>query len=532
MNNNYQTKIAYDECVAKGVCSISPDLSYLQEVIREHIRELAFYLLKLKELGITNEKIKENIIETISGLILCVQYSEEQFIKIITRLSVDLLQAKELYTTICQKNHLHAEFIKTQIKLPRKITLSEAIKQGQKLYTSKFAKMVSNKKNLLELNVNIAKSICVHIIELRDLGVEDENAYLSLLSLYNVRGSYSDFPVEKLREILNDCVELDHKLLMKLQETREQRYGKLTPTVVNTSIKPGKAILISGASLRDLEQLLETTRDKSINIYTHGNMLMAHAYPKLKAYKNLAGHYGNGSESYLLDFSAFPGPILLTRHTGFKVETLFRSRIYTTDVLAPKGIVTIKDKHFDSLLESALHSKGFLTTKEKAPINLTLDENKIKEKMVEVAQKVKEGKIKHLIAIGVTNHTKKQKDYFEKFLKIVDKDCFITSLSYYEENDNVFFVESDYGFLFYYKALDALKEQMKIDYSKIIALYTRCDIHSVSNVLYVKRLGVNKIYFPECPPTLINPAIVSAMREIYNIKDYTTPEVDLKEMLT
>lgn len=531
MNDDIQTKITYDECVAKGICSISPDLSYLQEVIREHIRELAFYLLKLKELGITNEKIKDSIIEIISGLILCVQYSEEQFIKIITRLSADLQQAKELYTTVCQKNHLHSEFIKTQIKLPKKITLSEAIKQGQKLFTSKFAQIDAAKKNLLELNVNIAKSICVNIIKLRNLDIDDESAYLSLLSLYNIRGSYSDVPIEKLHEVLNDCVELDHKLLMKVQEVREQRYGKLIPTSVNTSIKPGKAILVSGDNLRDLEQLLEATKDKGINIYTHGNMLMAHAYPKLKAYSHLIGHYGNGSESYLLDFSSFPGAIFLTRHSGYKVENLFRSRIYTTDVLAPKGVMTIKDKHFDSLIESTLHSKGFLTPKEKSPINLTLDESKIKEKMTEVAQKFKDGSIKHFIAIGVSNHTKKQKDYFGRFLKIVRKDCFITSLSYFEERDNIFFVESDYGFLFYYKALDVLREQMEIDYSKIIALYTRCDIHSVSNVLYVKRLGVNKIYFPECPPTLINPAIINAMKEIYDIKDYTTPEADLKAML-
>lgn len=530
-HNEFQTKTDYDECISKGICTISPDLSYLQEVIREYIRELAFYLLKLKELGITNEKIKENILETISGLIICTKYSEEHFTKIILRLSSDLQQAKDLYTSICQKNNLSLELIKTKMKLPKKITLSESIKQGQKLFTSKFIKISPDKKNLLELTINVAKSICTQIIELRELGVENEDAYMALLSLYNVRIFYADYPVEKLHEVLNYCVNLDHELLMNLSEVREQKYGKISPVLVKTSISPHKAILVSGTNLRDLELLLEATKGKGIDIYTHGSMLMAHAYPKIRAYPHLVGHYGGGSESYLLDFSAFPGAIFITKHSGLRVDILFRSRIYTTDVLAPKGIMMIRNSNFEPLIESALHAKGFTSHKEKSPIKLTLDENKIKEKIIEISQKIKRGEIKHLIGIGISNHTKKQKDYFERFLQIVGDDCYITSLSYHEEKDNIFFVESDYGFLFYYKALDILKAQMEIDYSKIIALYTRCDIHSISNVIYVKRLGVKKIYFPECPPTLINPAIINALREIYDIKEYSSPDTDLKEML-
>lgn len=38
--------------------------------------------------------------------------------------------------------------------------------------------------------------------------------------------------------------------------------------------------------------LLEQTNGKGINIYTHGEMLPAHAYPLLKKFPHLKGNFG------------------------------------------------------------------------------------------------------------------------------------------------------------------------------------------------------------------------------------------------
>lgn len=100
--NNQQEKTETDECITKGICAISPSLSFLHEVIKSYLKELSFYLLKLKELGINNEKIKENILDVISGLITNVDYSEEQFYSISVRLYDDLSQTKDLYFSLCE----------------------------------------------------------------------------------------------------------------------------------------------------------------------------------------------------------------------------------------------------------------------------------------------------------------------------------------------------------------------------------------------------------------------------------------------
>jgi len=42
----------------------------------------------------------------------------------------------------------------------------------------------------------------------------------------------------------------------------------------------------------DLYELLKQTEGTGINVYTHGEMLPAHSYPKLKAFPHLAGNYG------------------------------------------------------------------------------------------------------------------------------------------------------------------------------------------------------------------------------------------------
>lgn len=528
--NYYQiNKIEYDECVSRGICSISPALSYLHEVIKSYLKELAFYLLKLRELGIKNEKIKENVIDVISGLIIGVGYSDELFSQTVTRLCNDLSEAKELYISLCEKNNVEPDLIKSTLKIPKKVNLSEAIRQGQKIYTAKNAKTTVEQKNLLELMFNIVKSICIHLVELKELGVSDEEAYENLLLVFNARNLFTSS--QDLYEIIEKVVKLDHTLLKQLHETREEKYGQLTPTEVSLSTRPNKAILVSGTNIKELELLLEATKGKNIDIYTHGHMFMAHAFPKFKNYPHLVGHFGGGIESYLLDFASFPGAIFMTRHSFQKIENLYRSRVFTTDIIAPKGVVIIKENNFEPLIESALTAKGFLHGREKPSIKINLDEKKILEKINEVAEKVEKGEIKHFFAIGISNHTNVQKEYFEKFLNLLGDDCFVLSFAYTNNKDNVLLVESDYGFPLVYEALQILTRKLTITDLNPIILYTRCEVHTLSNVLYMSYMGIKKIYFADCPPKLVNPSIVEALRDMFNLKKYTNPEADLKTML-
>lgn len=526
----YQKEIEHDECILKGLCSQNPSLVFLHEVIISYLQELAFYLLNLKNLGISNEKVKEDFMEGISEIIINVEFSPEQFYKLLTKLYSDSLQAKEIYVSVCEKNNLKLEVFKSTIKNPKKFDLSDAIRQGQKFFNIKYKKFTPDQMRMYEAFLNLGKSLYIHLAELKGLGYDDEKAYKALLSLLSIANNATVF-LQKMQELIKEFFEVDHSFLQKLYEIKKEKYGEIEPTEVSTSIRPGKAILVSGSDLKELELILEATKNKSIDIYTYGNMLSAHSYPKLKAYPHLVGHYGKETENYILDFSEFPGAIFLTKHSLQRVENLYRSRIFTTDVIAPKGVMTIINNNFEQLIESALHAEGFTETIENPPIKLNLSEKEILDKITNITQKIEDGEIKHSFIIGTSNRTKTQKEYFEKFFKLLGDDSFVLSFSNYNGGNNVLQIESDYKFPILYKSLEILTRKMSIKELNPVIFYTRCERHSISNLFYMKSIGINKIYFPDCPPNLVNPALIDFLRKEFNIKSYTSPENDLKNIL-
>lgn len=534
MNNDYfqtnQKQQGYDECLSKGICAISPSLSFLHEVIKSYLKELAFYLLKLKELGINNEKIKENLIDVISGLIVNVDYDEDQFSKLNKSLYEDLSLAKNLYFSVCKKNNLKTELLSSKLKNPEIKSLSDAIREGQALISNKNEKFSIEQKKVFELNYIIIKSICIHLVELKELDVDQDEAYEALLQLLNIMNS-QEVSMEELNKTIKNIVELDHEILQKLQNTREEKYGEIIPTEVSLSTRANKAILVTGTNLRELELLLKATQDKNIDIYTHGYMIMAHSFPKLKAYPQLIGHFGKGVDNYLTDFAAFPGAIFMTRHSFQRAEKLYRSSIFTTDLVAPKGVTTIKNDNFEPLIRAAISAKGFTKEEKRGIVKIDLQEKQILQKITEVAEKIEKGEIKYFFVIGRPDHTNTQREYFENLLNLLGEDSFVLSFSYTNGAKNVLLVQSEYIFHLIYKALKIIAEKTKISDLKPIIFYTRCDALTIPNMLQAKFMGVNKIYSSDCSPNVVNPSIVQALREAYNIKKCTNPEADLKEIL-
>lgn len=520
-----------DQCHLDGSCSPSPTLSFLHEFIISYHKELAFYLLKLKQLGINNEQIKEDIINILSGIIVNVEYSEEQFFSIITKLYSYLLQARELYISVCKRNDLETELLPSKLKLPQTLSFSDAIARGQKIFKKKFDNLTPEHLTLFELVLNILKSLCVHLVELKSLEIDDDPTYEAILKLLSLGNFHDLFEERSAQELLDEFVELDHKLLMKLYDIKVEKYGSIVPTKVPLATRPNKAILVSGSNLRELELILEATKDRNIDIYTHGHMITAHAYPLLKKYPHLVGNYGKEIDTYLLDFAAFPGAIFMTRHAFKSVKNLYRSRVFTTDVIAPKGVILIKNNDFEPLIESALSAKGFNSSTDEGFININLDEKKILAKVNDFAEKIEKGEVKNVFAIGISNQTKSQREYFEKFLNLLNDDSFVLSFSYTNNQKNVVLVETDYGFPILFKAIETLTQKIKMSDLNLSFLSTRCEIHTLSCVIYLKFLGIKNVYFNDCSPAMLNPSSLKGFRKMFDLKEYTTPEADLRDML-
>lgn len=531
LHNCKTAQYEYDEFISKCICAADPTLSSLQEVILIYLKELAYYLLQLKELGAQNEVIKEHILEAISGIVTNVDYDKSQFEKIVLNLAKDLSQARNIYADLSKKYSKETHFFKPYFKHTKYFDISDVIKKAEAHYINRNSDYDSEKKNLFDIIILLVKRMCVKIIQIKSYKKNYENCYESILKLLCIL-NFDDENIQEVKSIIEEANAEYYKLINTLYEAQEEKYGKRESVYISFAPRNGKAILVSGIDMEQLESVLEATKNRGVDVYTHGmQMLMAHTLSKFREYKHLVGHYGKVSDNCLFDFASFPGAILMTRYLFQKVEYLYRGRLFTTDTFAPNGIVRIKDNDYEPLIQAALQAKGFSKKQQDVILRVGFRQKVIEEKVEEVIGKMMKDEIKHLYIIGLLNQDNENKEYFEKFMNLVPKDCYVLSLAYDKHEENILHVDSFYDYLFIYRILEKINEKKPLDQLKITIFITKCDQYTITNLMNFLRMGVKDLYLCKCIPTLINPAMAGTLRKTFDIKEFSTPEVDLARTL-
>lgn len=530
--NYYQhTPYERDEFISKEIYSITPVKSSLQEVILIYLKELAYYVLKLKELGANNEIIKENIIEAILGIVTNVDYNQAQFQRVITILATDLTQAKTLYANLCKNKNIESKFLKTYFKTGRNFNIAEIIRKGERYFIKRNIKYTCDQKNLFDIMFFLVKNMCIRITQIKSYKKDYDKAYSSILTLLNAM-NFDNIEIKDAKSIIEICTAEYHDLVKKLSDAQEEAHGKRESVYISFAPRNGKAILVSGVDMTQLEAILEATKNRGIDVYTHGiTMLMAHTLSKFRKYKNLVGHFGRGSENSLFDFAAFPGAILTTRYLFQRIEYLYRGRLFTTDPLAPKGVVKLKGNDFEPLIESALQSKGFTKKQQEVIQRVGFRQKEMEEKVHEIIDKMDKNEIRHLYIIGLLKLENGYKEYFNKFLKLLPKDCYALSLAYDKNEENILHVDSFYDYLFIFRLLEEIHKRIPLHQLKISIFITKCDEYTITNIINFINMGIRDIYLCKCIPTLINPALALTLRKTFGLKEFSTPEKDLEQTL-
>ncbi|MEO0085833.1 MAG: hydroxylamine reductase, partial [candidate division WOR-3 bacterium] len=323
-------------------------------------------------------------------------------------------------------------------------------------------------------------------------------------------------------------------------------YGHPEPTRVRMTPVKGKAILVSGHDLRDLELILRQTEGKGINVYTHGEMLPCHGYPKLKAYKHLVGNYGSAWQNQQKEFPDFPGAIVMTTNCIQRPAASYKGRIFTTGLVAWPGVVHIgPDKNFAPVIEAALAAPGFT---EDAPARYTtvgFGRNAVLSVAGKVIELVKAGKIRHFFLVGGCDGSKPQRNYYTEFARLVPKDCVILTLACGKYK----LIPYDYGdidgiprlldmgqcndsYSAIQVALALAKafgvEVNKLPLSLILSWYEQ---KAVAVLLTLLHLGIRNIRLGPSLPAFVTPNVLKVLVEKFNITPITTPEADLKAIL-
>ena len=180
---NYHEDYQYDSCISKGICSINPRTSSLREVLVMYLKQLAFYTLKLKHLGLKNDSTECIILNTLSGLMSNLEIGNQQFYKTLMSLKSIIIESIKTYKDVCKSKNIQIKSMPSVIKLNKQLNISELIKLGEKEFSEKIKLVSQEKRNLFEVIFMVLKSICINLVEIQSYGLDDQTAYLEILYL-------------------------------------------------------------------------------------------------------------------------------------------------------------------------------------------------------------------------------------------------------------------------------------------------------------------------------------------------------------
>lgn len=337
-----------------------------------------------------------------------------------------------------------------------------------------------------------------------------------------------------------------------LDKANTQTFGTPVPTEVSLKVEKGPFIVITGHDLYDLKKLLEQTEGRGINVYTHGEMLPAHAYPELKRYSHLKGNFGTAWQNQQKEFADIPAPILFTTNCLMPVKKSYEDRVFTTEVVSYPGMVHIgEEKDFTPVINKALELGGYAQDMEFTGINggkkvmTGFGHGTVLGVADQVIEAVKSGAIRHFFLVGGCDGMRPGRNYYTDFVKATPADTAILTLACgkYRFNDlnlgtigglprmmDMGQCNDAYGAI---KVAVALAEAFgcgvnELPLSMVLSWYEQ---KAVCILLTLLHLGIKNIKLGPTLPAFVSPNVLNYLVENFNIAPITTPEEDLKEML-
>lgn len=394
------------------------------------------------------------------------------------------------------------------------------------------------------------KGIAAYAFHALVLGYQDEE--ISPFIYKALRAVGSALPADALLGIVMETGQVNLKVMALLDKANTETYGIPAPTTVSMTIEKGPFIVISGHDLLDLYLLLEQTKDKGINIYTHGEMLPAHAYPKLKAYPQLKGNFGTAWQNQQKEFDNLPAPILFTTNCIMPVKDGYKDRIFTTNVVSYPEIVHIgEDKDFTPVINKALELGGYTEDKKMTGINggETVTTGFGKDTVLSVADKVidavKAGAIKHIFLVGGCDGAKPGRNYYTEFVKQAPKDTVILTLACGKYRFNDLDIGQIGGLPRIMDMGQCNDAYSAIQVAVALAGAFNCSVNelpltlvlswyeqkAVSILLTLLSLGIKNMYIGPSLPAFLSPNVINILVEKFALTPISTPEEDLKKIL-
>lgn len=533
-------------CTVAGVCGKSPEVSDMQDLLIHITKGISMYAHRARQLGAKDHEIDTFVVEALFSTITNVNFDENRMEGLVKR-AVELREkARKMYEDSCKKAGKEPEKLKGPATFDPGSTKEEMVAKGEEVTPAKGAEkhgeVIQGMHDLILFGL---KGSAAYVDHAHVLGHEDDEIYGFFHDFLYYLSSDS-FKLDDLIARALDAGKWNIKVMELLDRANTGGYGDPVPTKVRITPVKGKAILVSGHDLRDLELLLQQTEGKGINIYTHGEMLPCHGYPELKKYSHLVGNYGGAWQDQQKEFDEFPGAILMTTNCIQRPKESYKHRIFTTGLVAWPGVRHIgPDKDFTPVIEAALAEEGFTEDAPEKTIMVGFGHNAVLSVAPQIIEKVKEGKIRHFFLIGGCDGAKSGRSYYTDLAKQVPKDCVILTLACGKYRFN----KLDFGDIegiprlldvgqcndaySAVKIAQALAEAFETDInslplSLILSWYEQKAVCILLSLLY---LGVKNMRLGPTLPAFVKPPVFEFLQKEFNLMPITTPEEDLKAIL-
>jgi hydroxylamine reductase len=538
-------------CTIQGVCGKSDTVAALQDLLIYIIKGISVYTVEARKLGINDPKVDLFIAEALFTTVTNVNFDPERISGLIEKAFKLRDEIKYTFLGAYKEKYSNKEFTK---ELPDAATWYTD--KGIDAYVAKGREVGV----LSQENEDVRSLRELLIYGLKGIAAYADHAYI----LGNENNDILAFLEEGLAATTNDSLTADELvgLVMKAGENavgamklldgaNTSRYGIPEITQAYTGTKEGPAILVSGHDLRDLDEILKQTEGAGVNVYTHGEMLPANAYPHFKKHKHLIGNYGSSWYNQQKEFDAFNGSIVMTTNCIQRPKESYKERLFTTGLVAWPGIEHISDrtgggtKDFSRVIEKALASGG-LEEKPGKTIPIGFAHGALLSVADKVVEAIKKGAIKKFIVMAGCDGRHKERGYFTEVAKKLPKDAVILTAGCAKYRYNTLPL-GDIGGIpriidagqcndSYSLAVVALKLKEVFGLEDINELPISFDIgwyeqKAVSVLLALLYLGVKNIRLGPSVPAFLSPNILKVLVEKFNIKPVSTPEEDINSMI-
>lgn len=527
-------------CTTVGVCGKTAEVATLQDLLIYTLRGLSQLNIEAGKLGAKDEQASVFTCEALFSTLTNVNFDPDRIISYIRK--ADELRT-QLKKRIREKGG-HVEEDSGPANLVLEKTKEGLVNQG---------KLVGIKSNpnidpdLLSLHWLLTygiKGVAAYTYHAYLLGKKDEKVFNfiheGLAAPLNPSLGVNDFVGLAL-----ECGEVNIRAMELLDAANTETFGHPVPTRVPLGVRKGKAILVSGHDLGDLNEILKQTEGKGIYVYTHGEMLPTHGYPKLKRYPHFYGHYGTAWQNQQREFAQFPGAILMTTNCLQRPVESYKGNVFTSGPVGYPGIPHISGRDFSAVVNKALELPGFPEDKEGKYVLVGFGRNAVLSVAGKVIEAVKNGHIKRFLLVGGCDGAKPGRSYYTEFVEKAPKNTIVLTLACGKFR----FFDKELGTIddiprlldigqcndaySAVKIAQALAGAFNVGVndlplSLVLSWYEQKAVAILLSLLY---LGIKNIRIGPSLPAFITPNVLKVLVEKFNIMPTTTPDEDLKAIM-